>query len=423
MEQFAEQSLAGALLIDASIIPVVRPIVHPTDFASAPCEAIYRAACRLFDAGETVDPVTIQANSAEYGYSLESKYLMQLMELTPTAAHAEQYAKLVHDGAARRAVRAAALAIIEQSEDSSVTTEKLVSGALEALQRIERVSEKSLVSSEDTAANFLAYREKLESGKTALTSTGYQSLDKLLNGGMVPEGLYIIAARPGIGKTTLGLKIADNVSRRKPVLFVSLEMAEEQLTARRVTDRNGMAIGKVLFSKSLLEEERTKIAMALSDISMTRMSFNRKPGATVADIALLARSIPNLGLIVIDYLGLIGGEEKGMNIYERVTANSGALKRLARSLGIPVLCLAQLNRESEKRNDKRPTMADLRDSGAIEQDADAIMLLHRPYAYTPQPNIDGWDSETLEVNLVKNRHGKTGNLTLNFYGRNGRITE
>lgn len=423
MEQFAEQSLAGSLLIDAKCIPAVRALVHPTDFASAPCEAIYRAACRLFDAGETVDPVTIQANSAEYGFSLDSKYLMQLMELTPTAANAEQYAKLVHDGAARRAVRAAALAIIEQSEDGSMTTEKLVSSALEALQRIERVNEKSLVSSEDTATHFLEYRERLESGKTALTSTGYQSLDKLLNGGMVPEGFYIIAARPGVGKTTLGLKIADNVSRRKPVLFVSLEMAEEQLTARRVSDRNGMAIGRVLFSDSLLEEEQTKIAMALSDISMTRMSFNRKPGATVADIALLARAIPNLGLIVIDYLGLIGGEEKGMSIYERVTANSSALKRLARSMGIPVLCLAQLNRESEKRNDKRPTMADLRDSGAIEQDADAIMLLHRPYIYTPQPSVDAWDREPLEVNLVKNRHGKTGNITLQFYGRNGRISE
>lgn len=422
MEQFSEQSLAGALLIDARVLPVIRPIVHPTDFVSASCEAIYRAACRLFDAGETIDPVTIQANSAEYGYKLDDKYLVQLMEITPTAANAEKYAQLVHEDAIRRTVRTAATNIAEQSADHSLSPEKLVGGALEIFQSIDQGNEKSLVSSEDAAVNFLNYRDRLEQGKTSVTGTGYSKLDRLLGGGMVQEGLYILAARPGVGKTTLGLKIADNVAKAKPVLFVSLEMSEEQLTARRVADRNGMAIGRVLFGEFLSGEERTNIATALSDMARTKLRYNRKPGATVADVSLLARTIPDIGLVVIDYLGLLGSEERHQSIYERVTANSAALKRLARSLGIPILCLAQLNRESEKRQDKRPTMADLRDSGAIEQDADAIMLLHRPYLHTPGGRADH-EAEALEIFLVKNRHGKTGNITLGFYGRNGRIRE
>ena len=422
MEQFSEQSLAGSLLIDARVLPHIRHLVQPTDFASASCEAIYRAACRLFDVGETVDPVTIQANSAEHGYKLDSKYLMQLMEITPTAANAEQYARLVHDDAIRRSVRDAALSLADQTGDCGLSPEKLVSGALEIFQSIERGSEKSLVSSEDAALNFMNYRERLEKGKTSLTRTGYSKLDKLLGGGFVQEGLYILAARPGVGKTTLGLKIAENVSRHKPVLFVSLEMSEEQLTARRVADRNGMAIGRVLFSETLSEAEQVSIAVAVSNMAQTKMEYNKKPGATVADISLLARQIPDIGLIVIDYLGLIGSEERHRSIYERVTANSAALKRLARSLGIPILCLAQLNRESEKRSDKRPTMADLRDSGSIEQDADAIMLLHRPLLYLPQQQSE-YEAEPLEIHLVKNRHGKIGNLTMDFFGRNGRIRE
>ena len=422
MEQFSEQSLAGSLLIDARVLPHVRPLVRPTDFASASCEAIYRATCRLYDAGETVDPVTIQANSAEHGYRLDSKYLMQLMEITPTAANAEQYARLVHDDAIRRSVRDAALSLADQTGDCSLSPEELVSGALEVFQSIDRGSGKALTSSEDAAIHFLDYRDRLEQGRTSVTGTGYPKLDKLLGGGMVQEGLYILAARPGIGKTTMGLKIADKVARFKPVLFVSLEMSEEQLTARRIADRSGMAIGRVLLSESVTNEERSGISAALADIARTHLYINRKPGATVSDIALMARSIPDIGLIVVDYLGLIGSEERYQSIYERVTANSAKLKRLARSLGIPVLCLAQLNRESEKRKDKKPTMADLRDSGAIEQDADAVMLLHRPYVYYPQ-QIEKYSAEPLEIFLVKNRHGKTGNLTLNFYGRNGRITE
>lgn len=422
MEQFSEQSLAGSLLIDARVLPHVRPLVRPTDFASASCEAIYRAACRLFDAGETVDPVTIQANSAEHGYRLDSKYLMQLMEITPTAANAEQYARLVHDDAIRRSIRDVALSLAEQTGDYSLSPEKLVGNALELFQNINRGNKKLLISSEDAAANFLNYRERLERGEIAVTSTGYPKLDKLLGGGMVQEGLYILAARPGVGKSTLGFKIADKVSRFKPVLFVSLEMSEEQLMSRRVTDRNGMAIGTVLHAGVITNDERDKITAATANAATTQLYINQEPGATMTDIALMARSIPNIGLIVVDYLGLIDSEERYQSIYERVTANSAKLKRLARSLGIPVLCLAQLNRESEKRKDKKPTMADLRDSGAIEQDADAVMLLHRPYVYYPQ-QVEKYSAEPLEIFLVKNRHGKTGNLTLNFYGRNGRICE
>ena len=166
------------------------------------------------------------------------------------------------------------------------------------------------------------------------------------------------------------------------------------------------------------------VGNALSELSETHLTMNAAPSAAVPDIAIMARSVENLGLVVVDYLGLLDSENRSASIYERVPANSNALKRLARSLGVPVLCLAQLNRASEQRADKRPTMADLRDSGAIEQDADGVLLLHRPAIYFPQEQKPKpWDGELLELDVAKNRHGPTGNINLTFYGRNGRVTE
>jgi replicative DNA helicase len=293
---------------------------------------------------------------------------------------------------------------------------------LEQLQRIDTGATNALISSEDAAMDFLEYREQLESGKSeAVLSTGFSKLDMLLGGGMVNSGLYILAARPGIGKTTVGLRVADRAAKQVSVLFVSLEMDAEQLTARRLADRTGIRIGKILMESGLTDEEQAKIAAASSDMAATKLYINRSSGASVEDVALYARSIPDLGLVVVDYLGLLTGKDKG-SLYEKVTANSNALKRLARSLKVPVLCLAQLNRMSEQRPDKRPTMADLRDSGAIEQDADGIILLHRPAVYLPQEQKPkSWEAEPMELIVAKNRHGQTGRITLDFFGSNGRI--
>lgn len=426
MNTFPEQAVAGSILIDHRALPVIRTLVQADDFKLSACAAIFRAACRLSDNGLVVDPVSIQANAAAYGDELPTEFLTQLMEITPTAANAMQYAEIVHDHGLRRRIQNMATEITELSKDAEIPTPKLLTTAAESLHRIEAGITSALVPSQDAAADFLNYREHTAETGGAVIPTGYTKLDKLMGGGMVKEGLYILAARPGVGKTTLGMKIADYVSKTRPVLFVSLEMSIEQLTARRVADRTAISIGKVMLDCAMNTEEQEKLCTALAEIAETKMTMNRRAGATVADISMLAHSIPDLALIVIDYLGLIQCEDMRADAYERTTKNSNALKRLARSLGVPVLCLAQLNRASEQRSDKRPLMADLRDSGAIEQDADAVLLLHRP-AYYLKPGDPhkpkAWEPERLELDLVKNRHGSTGNINLDFYPINGRIRE
>ena len=185
----------------------------------------------------------------------------------------------------------------------------------------------------------------------------------------------LIVSAPGCGKTTFGLKVAESAAKTGACLFFSLEMSTEQITARRIAAESGLSIGRLMVGGGLRDEEQAKLANAASVLSTHDFRLNRAPGASVSDIAQAAHLAKNLRLVVVDYLGLVRSDERGLSIYERVTKNSAALKSLARSLNVPILCLAQLNRAAEQRADKCPSMADLRDSGAIEQDAD-LSLIH-----------------------------------------------
>lgn len=190
-------------------------------------------------------------------------------------------------------------------------------------------------------------------------------------------------------------------------------MSAEQITARRIAAESGLPIGRLMVGRNLSDEEQSKLANAASVLSTHDFRLNRAPGASVSDIAQAAHLTKNLRLVVVDYLGLVRSDERELSIYERVTKNSAALKSLARSLNVPILCLCQLNRASEQRTDKQPSMADLRDSGAIEQNADAVILLHRPAVYEakqPPP----WEAQTLTAIVAKNRHGSSGSITFDF---------
>ena len=198
-------------------------------------------------------------------------------------------------------------------------------------------------------------------------------------------------------------------------------MGVEQITARRIAAESGLSIGRLMVGRKFDDDEQAKLANAASVLSMRDFRLNRAPGASVADIAQAAHLTKNLRLVVVDYLGLVRSDER-LSIYERVTKNSAALKALARSLDVQVLCLCQLNRAAEQRADKTPSMADLHDSGAIEQDADSIILLHRPAMYEPG-EVKPWESQTLTAIVAKNRHGSTGKLNFDFYGSSGIIRE
>ena len=312
--------------------------------------------------------------------------------------------------------------LLEDAQDPQKTTAGVIAATMQALENADTAPQTAMLSTSDALSGFLDYRERLDAGQAVTVSTGYPGLDKLLGGGMLHQGLYILAARPGCGKTTLGLKLAEQAAKSGACLFFSLEMSAEQLTARRIAAESGLGIGRLMVGRKFDDDEQAKMANAASALSTHDFRLNRAPGASVADIAQAAHLTKNLRLVVVDYLGLVRSDERGLPIYERTTRNSNALKALARSLNVPVLCLCQLNRAAEQRADKVPSMADLRDSGAIEQDADAVILLHRPGMYEPG-EVKPWESQTLTAIVAKNRHGATGKLNFDFWGSSGIIRE
>ena len=418
----ASQSVIGSILIDSACLPAVRPLVSRDDFAFAADRAIFEAACRLADAGKPADVVTILEDAQKHGADISDKYAAELLQVTPTAAHAAEYARQVHEEAVRRRLAEIGEQILSDAEDPCKPTARLISATLEALEAADTAPQMAMLSTSDALTGFLDYRGRLEAGQAVTVSTGYPGLDKLLGGGMLHQGLYILAARPGCGKTTLGLKLAEHAAKSGACLFFSLEMSAEQITARRIAAESGLSIGRLMTGQNLSDDEAAKLANAASVLSTHDFRLNRAPGASVADIAQAAHLTKNLRLVVVDYLGLVRSDERNLPIYERTTRNSNALKALARSLNVPVLCLRQLNRAAEARADKCPSMADLRDSGAIEQDADAIILLHRPAMYEPG-EVKPWEAQALTAIVAKNRHGSIGKLDFDFWGSSGIIRE
>ena len=419
---FASQSVAGSILCDAACLPAVRPLVSRDDFTLAAERAIFEAACRLEDEGKPADVVTILEDARKHGADVSDRYAAELLQITPTAAHAEAYARQVHEEAVRRRLASVGETLLEDAQDPQKTTAGVIAATMQALENADTAPQTAMLSTSDALSGFLDYRERLDAGQAVTVSTGYPGLDKLLGGGMLHQGLYILAARPGCGKTTLGLKLAEQAAKSGACLFFSLEMSAEQLTARRIAAESGLGIGRLMVGRKFDYDEQAKMANAASALSTHDFRLNRAPGASVADIAQAAHLTKNLRLVVVDYLGLVRSDERGLPIYERTTRNSNALKALARSLNVPVLCLCQLNRAAEMRADKCPSMADLRDSGAIEQDADAVILLHRPAMYEPG-EVKPWEAQTLTAIVAKNRHGATGKLDFDFWGSSGIIRE
>lgn len=418
----ASQSVAGSILIDAACLSAVRQQVRADDFELAQDRGIFEAACRLADAGRPADVVTILQDARRHGADLSEEYAATLMKVTPTAANAANYAAAVHTEAVRRRLSDIGVRLMDACEDQANTPSGIITEAMSALEAADAAPQAGMRSSSEALSAFLDYRAQLDSGQAVTVGTGYPGLDKLLGGGLLNQGLYILAARPGCGKTTLGLKIAEHAAKTGACLFFSLEMSAEQITARRIAAESGLSIGRLMVGRNLSDDEQAKLANAASVLSTHDFRLNRAPGASVSDIAQAAHLTKGLRLIVVDYLGLVRSDERGLSIYERTTRNSAALKALARSLNVPILCLAQLNRAAEQRQDKQPSMADLRDSGAIEQDADAVLLLRRLAMYE---NVQQkpWESQTLTAIVAKNRHGNIGRLDFDFWGSSGIVRE
>lgn len=409
----AEYSLVGCVLIDARCLPAAREILPTAEaFASEPCRKAYAAACRLEDEDKGIDPVIVGRAAG-----LSNDFLMQCMDLAPTCTRAAEYAKAVLDGYQRRQLQALGEKLQTEALCAGSTADQLLTEARSTLDDLASTPGRcSVKSARDSLLDFMTFRAEVQQGKRQAIRTGFPSLDRIL-GGFAQGGFYVVAARPGVGKSALGIALADMMARDRRVLYVSLEMTEAELNARRVAAVSDITctFGKLLFQRTT-EEEDAAIANACGKLYAHKLQISAVSTLTVPELELQARNV-GAEVVIVDYLGLLSAEDKRLSEYDRVTQISGDLKRLAKRLGCVVLALCQLNRESVSApgQDTRPRLSQLRSSGAIEQDSDGVLLLHRPeYGKTETPR-EASAPQQFFVDVAKNRHGRTGTAELAWY--------
>ena len=414
----AEQSVLGSILIDSRCVADVVGILKPEDFYLQQNQEIYKAIYEMFNYSQTIDPVTVLEKLRELGYYSDKSrdYVLQLMEITPTAANVERYANIVRDKAMLRGLATAAGEISETVYSQVGTPAEMLESAekkIYALRKGERGD--SLEHIGTVMYKVFDRLTELSQSDSAIPglSTGLRDLDSKING-LNKSDLLLVAARPAMGKSAFALNLGVNVAKKykKTVAIFNLEMSREQLAMRLLASESFIELQKLTTGK-LSEEEWTKLGMAASALSQTDIRIDDNPSVTVADINAKCRRLENLGLVVIDYLQLMQGSGYGKNSENRVTVVgeiSRALKIMAKELNVPVICLSQLNRAAESRSDKRPMLSDLRESGAIEQDADCVMMLYRDDYYNP----DSEEKNIAECIVAKNRHGEIGTVKLQW---------
>ena len=415
----AEQAVLGSMLIDSRCIAEVIGILRPEDFFLQQNREIYETIYSMFNFSEVVDPVTVLDKMKERGVFTEAStgYVMQLMEITPTAANVRSYAQIVRDKSLLRAI----------SEAATDINETVYQNAGSAADILENAEKRIFALRKDSAGDSLEHigtvllkvfdrlTELAESGNAFPgLSTGLMDLDRKING-LNKSDLILIAARPGMGKTSLALNVALNAAKKsgKTIAFFSLEMSREQLGMRLMSNESFVDNQKLVTGR-LSEDEWAKIGLASSALSQTDIRVDDNPTITVAEINAKCRRLDNLALVVVDYLQLMtsSGERNSSNENRQqiVSDISRALKIMAKELNVPVICLSQLSRANESRQDKRPMLSDLRESGAIEQDADIVMFLYRDDYY----HEDSPDKNVAECIVAKNRHGETGTVRLQW---------
>ena len=414
--------MLGSILIDSRCLTDVIGIVRPEDFYLRQNREIFETVYTMFNFSQTIDPVTVLDKMRELGYYKDTDqensrdYIRQLMEITPTAANAVRYACIVRDKAMLRGLADAATDISKTVYDQVGTPGEILESAekkIYALRKGERGD--SLEHIGTTLHRVFDNLTELSQSDSAIPglSTGMRDLDAKING-LNRSDLLLLAARPAMGKTAFALNLCLNVAKKynKTVAMFSLEMSREQLAMRLLAiesfvDSQKMATGK------LSEDEWTKLCMASAALSQTDIRVDDNASITVAEMSAKCRRVENLGLVIVDYLQLMNGSGYGKGGDSRVNVVSDisrSLKIMAKDLNVPVVCLSQLSRGPEGRTDKRPMLSDLRESGAIEQDADEVLFLYRDEYYNPNTE----DKGIAECIVAKNRHGEVGTVKLQW---------
>ena len=413
----AEEALLGSALLSRDAVSRLMEEVRPADFYSPSNQTVYEAMKGLFDTGKPIDTVTVSElifKDSKNSKSINASYIARLVDNVPSSANFERYIEIVLEHSHRRKLLKASGRI----ELLAMAMDKEIHSVLdEAEQTIFTASDDAigdgLVGVNDVLEGAIERIEEIENRGTGLSGlpTYFSDLDYYLSG--LQEGnLVVLASRPSMGKSSLGLNIATNASKEdKVVAFFSLEMTKEELVQRVLFSEAKVTSGDARKGQ-LGPEKWSRVVEAASKVNSLPLYFDDAPVITVTDIRAKSRRLKSskgLDLIIVDYLQLMQSSS-GDNRQQEIAEISRNLKNLSRELRVPILALSQLNRAAEAREDKRPRLGDLRESGAIEQDADIVMMLYRDDYYNPGTEIPG----VAEVNIVKNRSGQTGKVELFF---------
>ena len=416
----AEQAVLGSMLIDPRCVPEVVEHLRPEDFYLRPNREIYETIYSMFSYSATIDPVTVlehMRQSGVYDENNSRSYILQLMDTTPTAANVGEYVEIVRDKALLRRVAEAAGEVSALVQDGTGTGQDVLEAAEQKIYAIRQGrSARGLTPISAVILDVYDRLNELAASDSEVPglSTGLSDLDRAISG-LNKSDLILLAARPGMGKTSMALNVLLHAGKFSggSVVFFSLEMSREQL-AMRLISAESFVDNKKLVTGKLNEDDWTKVADAAAALNQTKILIDDDPTLSVADMNAKCRRVDDLKLVVIDYLQLMqsagGRTYSGENRQQVVSDISRALKIMAKELNVPVLCLSQLSRGPESRADKRPMLSDLRESGAIEQDADIVMFLYREGYY----DRDTENHNLAECIIAKNRHGETGTVELQW---------
>ena len=411
----AEQGVLGGMLLSKDAIADVVEIIRERDFYRPAHELIYDAIVDLYGRGEPVDPVTVSAELTKRGDIARAggaPYLHTLISSVPTAANAGYYAKIVRERAILRRLVEAGTKIVQLGYSTEGEVDDAVDQAqAEVYSVTERRANEDYVQLSTLLPAALDEIEKISQGVMGEgVKTGFKELDSLTNG-LHPGNMIVLAARPAVGKSTLGLDIARHASIHKgdtSVIF-SLEMSRSEITMRMLSAEARVALNNIR-AGTLNDEEWARLARRMGEISEAPLFIDDSPNLSLMEIRAKARRLKqrhDLKLIVIDYLQLMTSGKRVENRQQEVSEFSRQLKLLAKELNVPIIAISQLNRSPEQRSDKKPLLSDLRESGSIEQDADVVILLHRDDLYDNQNR-----SGEADLIVAKHRNGPTRTITV-----------
>ena len=419
----AEQSVLGAIFIDEGKLVFVREYIEAEDFFKHAHRLIFAAMVALSERNEAIDATTMRNYLANHG-DLEAigglGYLAEVINSVPTSANAEYYAKIVAEKSNLRKLIERLTDSVNQAYEGADDADTIIANAEKALIDVSEGASRSGFKRIDDVLNLnfenLEARSQQTSDITGIAS-GYPALDNMTTG-FHEEELIILAARPAVGKTAFALNVAQNIGTKLglTVAIFSLEMGAESLVDRMLA-AEGVINSRSIRTGQLTDEEWQKLMIAQSNLAQASIYIDDTPGIRITEIRSRARKLAqetgNLGLVLIDYLQLITGNGRESRQQE-VSEISRQLKILAKELRVPVIALSQLSRSIEQRQDKKPMLSDLRESGSIEQDADIVAFLHRDDYYHNEEEEGGIPNNTVEVIIEKNRSGARGSVELMF---------